>query len=548
MKRDVRIGLVGSGACRRAHEVSRHAAAAPPGAPADNWVSAFGRGPAFPALWAVIALGCFSAGEEADLSSVVGARRARDSGPLLPDAGGTPLPVPPDAGDAAAATVGSSMSSDGPSDGGVGGAVDGGPGDDDDQLELDQDRDSDGDGVVDREDRSPSNPNGCGDRDGDTCDDCSTGRFAPDDDGADSNGDGICDACDVAICSAQGVCSIEAGRAVCSCSAGWTGESCKLDVDECTEGDNPCRAGGDAEATCTNIRGDYVCSCGSLAFSVRGGTCAPIAEGCEDESDGCQDDGCGGKEEVCADAGDEGATCVENDAGVRACRCSPGVGGMLCEDFQPSCRAILEAGLASGDGTYLIDPFGGAPFAVTCDMTTDGGGWTGVTADVARNGFHSQMTAVADGACDFNGDHPRATSRVETVVCRYDMDLGFPFERLRLLGGQVTVRSDPSDPNELAHNSGPWGTADCVPGDSGAGAAGDVRIGAAASSSGALSLAAAHGLSPCSEPERHDSGTVLSWSGRARVEQGSVLRLEMSESGGVAAEGWEWTRGTVFVR
>ncbi len=65
-----------------------------------------------------------------------------------------------------------------------------------------------------------------------------------------------------------------------------------------------------------------------------------------------------------------------------------------------SCRAILDAGLSTGDDTYTIDPDGSGtgvdPLDVACDMTTDGGGWTAVpyAADLT---FEQQFT-TGDGA------------------------------------------------------------------------------------------------------------------------------------------------------
>ena len=47
------------------------------------------------------------------------------------------------------------------------------------------------------DDPDPLDPNVCGDSDSDTCDDCSqAGNPQPDNDGQDSDGDGLCDAGD----------------------------------------------------------------------------------------------------------------------------------------------------------------------------------------------------------------------------------------------------------------------------------------------------------------------------------------------------------------
>jgi hypothetical protein len=68
-------------------------------------------------------------------------------------------------------------------------------GDTDDDGELDcVDTDDDGDGVLDGDDASPLVDTECSDADFDGCDDCSIGTFDVSDDGADIDGDGVCDA------------------------------------------------------------------------------------------------------------------------------------------------------------------------------------------------------------------------------------------------------------------------------------------------------------------------------------------------------------------
>jgi hypothetical protein len=79
-----------------------------------------------------------------------------------------------------------------------------GPDNDGDGICDGSDPDDDNDGVADGADADPFDPNVCQDLDADGCDDCSIGRdafgplpdFNPANDGADTDGDGLCNAGD----------------------------------------------------------------------------------------------------------------------------------------------------------------------------------------------------------------------------------------------------------------------------------------------------------------------------------------------------------------
>ncbi|MEM1028761.1 MAG: OmpA family protein [Myxococcota bacterium] len=67
-------------------------------------------------------------------------------------------------------------------------------------VTVDSVNDIDGDGVPASEDPNDNDPNVCGDSDNDTCDDCATtGQFDPDNDGTDSDSDGLCDPGEIAF-------------------------------------------------------------------------------------------------------------------------------------------------------------------------------------------------------------------------------------------------------------------------------------------------------------------------------------------------------------
>jgi len=72
--------------------------------------------------------------------------------------------------------------------------------------------------------------------------------------------------------------------------------------------------------------------------------------------------------------GDKGICIPDYQADNFKCKCDTGYSGIPCEPMK-SCFHLLQDGITS-TGEYTINPDGGKPIQVLCDMTTDGGGWT----------------------------------------------------------------------------------------------------------------------------------------------------------------------------
>ena len=114
------------------------------------------------------------------------------------------------------------------------------------------DADDDNDNRPDATDSDPFDPLVCADTDGDLCDDCSSGFFLPGNDGADADGDGICDLGDPCplddpddtdgdgVCDSNDICPFDNpddtdGDGQCD-----SNDPCPLDNPDDTDGDGVC--------------------------------------------------------------------------------------------------------------------------------------------------------------------------------------------------------------------------------------------------------------------------------------------------------------------
>uniref|UniRef100_A0A8C3A960 Crumbs cell polarity complex component 2b n=1 Tax=Cyclopterus lumpus TaxID=8103 RepID=A0A8C3A960_CYCLU len=115
--------------------------------------------------------------------------------------------------------------------------------------------------------------------------------------------------CDSQPCLNQGVCQDQFNEFNCSCIAGWEGELCEMEVNECSSG--PCVYG-----TCKDLLADYHCDC------------APGYTGkdCQDEVDNCVEFRCV-----------NGGTCVDT-VEAHTCSCPTGYIGKRCQWRFPPVR------------------------------------------------------------------------------------------------------------------------------------------------------------------------------------------------------------------
>uniref|UniRef100_A0A3Q1EEG5 FAT atypical cadherin 3b n=1 Tax=Acanthochromis polyacanthus TaxID=80966 RepID=A0A3Q1EEG5_9TELE len=127
-----------------------------------------------------------------------------------------------------------------------------------------------------------------------------------------------------AICS-----SLPSGGFMCSCSVGFTGVRCEIELTSCMP--NPCQNGGD----CKPVGSAFLCGCPrGLSVSAQwhrgyesfrhSNTCISSFTGtCDEDVNECDQDECG-----------DGGECV-NTFGSFYCNCSEGYEGQFCDDQIP---------------------------------------------------------------------------------------------------------------------------------------------------------------------------------------------------------------------
>ncbi len=108
-----------------------------------------------------------------------------------------------------------------------------------------------------------------------------------------------------------------------------------------------------------------------------------------------------------------------------------------------SCKAILAANPAAGDGWYWIDPNGGATsdsYEAHCDMSTNGGGWTRIALITSTN-LNLTATSYLSGL-----GSPRDANHIDPCDKLQELDAR-PFMRMRM--GSVTDFFRPVSSSDL---------------------------------------------------------------------------------------------------
>ncbi len=229
-----------------------------------------------------------------------------------------------------------------------------------------------------------------------------------------------------------------------------------------------------------------------------------------------------------------------------------------------SCKAILDAGESTGDGSYQIDPDGAGgedPFSVTCDMTTDGGGWTRLSGQLVLDHFTSSFGGYFqnNGSCaraEWQGDalfFGEATLCNEDIAAYVDINLGFTWREFYFDGFTSVETASPNGTWDMGPRGSGSSAVSLGWGGTNSSGWGDVGFGTADNAAPTVSYWSANSSSQSTNGQTFnfdaniDAGTRL-----PRYDTGTpstVFRIGATQTGGDDGEATlVWTAGYIFVR